>query len=484
MVQTVLDGAKILQLKVYEGIRSREKPKDVAASPVITNEMRSNKDLWLDPGIMELKKTDDDFKLLSRAFQGFIICSHVMAFLAGEECLYNNAWPEENKKAANALSSQLVGLKMYKEVKEDAKLEDFAYHKKHPDIIITKGMLEEAKVRFPITLNGSFDDSYANVMDIEDDIRGTRDKKPNFTFSSGPQEQQTSTQQPKEESKPEDLKREENLEVEEPKTEQQSEQPKEEPKPEKEENQEEEPKASSPIFNFDNMHLPPETDFIEVTATQKRDVSAIFDKFIGNRTYQLNRIPSGYIQMVINDKDQIRSVINIDPGLCVGNGYNVVGNVPGNTPGSFANIMVHYTEEDIIRKIFNNPQYVLNPDEITKCMSHMFLNQSIYHWIDMSNMKVRLEKLSKDEFKKLGKKFTFIINSLEEVDKARFRISEWNGIDSFTMISDKKCKSPFPGDTCDITNGIEIQINGDDVGITWPDTKIYKKFTIDDYGLL
>ncbi|MCM1441080.1 MAG: hypothetical protein NC131_18040, partial [Roseburia sp.] len=417
MVQTVLDGAKILQLKIYEGVRSREKSRQVVGAPVVSKDMVSNRNLWLDPKITELKKVDDDFMLLARAFQGFVICSHVMAFLAGEECLYNKSWPEENKKAANALSMQLVGLKMYKEVKEDAKLEDFAYFKKHPEIIITKGMLEEAKVRFPITLNGSFDDSYANVFDIEDDIRGTRDKKPNFTFSDGNPNQQTSTEQPKKEQEPEQPKKEEKTEeepkVEQPKQEKQPEQeetPKVEPEEPKQE--EEEPKASSPIFNFDNMHLPPEYELIDVTPAQKRDVEAIFSKYIGNRTYQLNRIPSGYIQMVINDNDQVRSVINIDPGLCIGNGYNVVGNIPGSTPGTFGNIMVHYTEEEIVNKIFNNPMYILSPEEINKCMSHMFLNQEIYQWIDMSNMKVRLEKLPSDDYKKLGKKFTFIINSL------------------------------------------------------------------------
>ena len=48
-------------------------------------------------------------------------------------------------------------------------------------------------------------------------------------------------------------------------------------------------------------------------------------------------------------------------------------NIPG-ANGKLANIMVHHTEEEIINKIFNNPQYILNPNEITKCMSHMFLN--------------------------------------------------------------------------------------------------------------
>ena len=72
-------------------------------------------------------------------------------------------------------------------------------------------------------------------------------------------------------------------------------------------------------------------------------------------------------------------------------------------------------------------------------------------------MKSRLEKLSDHDFKKLGKNFTFIINSLKE-DRARFRINEWNGTDDFTLISDKKCKSPFPGDTSDKINGIEIRV--------------------------
>lgn len=485
MVQTVLDEGKVLQLKFYEGFRSLTRDrKPVAAAPVTSKEMVSNKNIWHDPKIEEMRNPEDPaftISLLSRANQGFIICAHVMAFLAGEECLYTNGWAKENKRAANAISQNIVGLKMYKEV-EDADLSDFAYGKNHPEIIITKGMLEEAKIRFPITINGEFDDSYADVMDIEESIKAQskKEKEPNFVFVTPepPKAEEPKKEQPEKEKKEEEPKKpEEKPEAEASGNDSAESEPKDE-KPQ----EEEEKKAKSPIFNFDNMNLYADFDFVDVTPAQKRDVAAIFGKFIGNRTYQLNRIPSGYIQMVINDNDQVRSVINIDPGLCIGNGYNVVGNIPG-ANGKLANIMVHHTEEEIINKIFNNPQYILNPNEITKCMSHMFLNQSIYHWIDMSNMKSRLEKLSDDDFKKLGKKFTFMINSLKEEDRARFRINEWNGIDDFTLISDKKCKSPFPGDTSDKINGIEIRVKEDAIGVTFPN-QIYEEYKIDDYGLL
>lgn len=451
LLQAVKDEVKIGQIKFYEGfnnLRIRHS-KPVVATPVADKEMRSNKDLWLDPEIRKIHESGDtDFFLYEKAYSGFIICCHVFAYLAGEECLYNSNLSRWERAAANAISTALVKSKMYKEIKEDYTITDFTYDAKNPKVIITPGMIKEARLRYPITINGNYDDSGVEVMDVEEAV-----------MNMGSDKKSEETAIVVVDANGEDIIDGEVV------------------------SEESEGKEKvSPIFDYEKMNFV-ESDFIDVTPTQAKTIADLFGKYIGNREYQLLRIPSGYIQMAFNDRNQYRCCINIDPGLCIGNGYNVVGNIPGNTPGTLDTIMVHYTEDTILNKIFNNPMYVLSPDEIARCMSHMFLNQNIYQWIDMSNMKGRLEKLTKDEFKKLGKKFSFIINSVNDEDKARLRVNYWRSIDEFSLISDNKCKSPFPGNTCEIINGLEVNVKNDTIGVTLP-SKIYESYEIDDYGVL
>lgn len=151
------------------------------AAPVPNGEMVSNKESWLDPEIEKrFINPVDSFGLFGRAYGGFSICAHVMAYLAGKEGLYNSNWAKESRKAANALSVRIAGMKLYHEIAEDIDLCDYHYTKKNPEIIITRGMLEEAMRRFPEAaeeIDGSILADIMDMMDVDGGIRREKEQE-------------------------------------------------------------------------------------------------------------------------------------------------------------------------------------------------------------------------------------------------------------------------------------------------------------------
>lgn len=196
--------------------------------------------------------------------------------------------------------------------------------------------------------------------------------------------------------------------------------------------------------------------------------------------YQFNKI-NDLVELIIYNNGRMDPYI-IDPGTIIGNGYNVICNAPGNDT-----VMVNSKHKEILHKVFANINYILTPDEMLLVNKDMFMNQGIYYMIDMSKGPEIFSKLSEEEFVKLGKKLSFVLNldwnRPETFPMSRLRIRSFKSVNNFVLVSDNKCKAPLPShNLMVITNGLTVRIDGDDIVVKLND--IEKKYHIDEYGAL
>jgi hypothetical protein len=136
----------------------------------------------------------------------------------------------------------------------------------------------------------------------------------------------------------------------------------------------------------------------------------------------------------------------------------ILANVPTDT------LFVSTEHKDIIRKVLSDKDYVLNPSEIQKVIQDYFRNMNIYRYIDMNKTEF-LSKINEENFQKLGKKLTFIINQKIN-NECRFRFLNWESVDKFAIISDSSVKSPLSstGETSDkISEGLTYIVEGDNI---------------------
>lgn len=172
----------------------------------------------------------------------------------------------------------------------------------------------------------------------------------------------------------------------------------------------------------------------------------------------------------------------IDPGIIMGSGkYYVMAttNVNGDT------IFVSSEHNDIVKNILSSKFYILTPEECQIVFEHYFRNMVIYRYIDMSNTEF-LNSLSREDFEKLGKKLSYILNTMSKNnntgnDLPRMRFNYWNGVDDFIIISDPDVKSPIPDTGKVIMEGLMFQVNGDDVSQRINNQEVYK-YHISKYG--
>ena len=183
----------------------------------------------------------------------------------------------------------------------------------------------------------------------------------------------------------------------------------------------------------------------------------IFVPIIGkkNHKYEMN---GDFINIHIYKKGNKETYV-IDPGVCMGKGkIYLLANVPTDT------LFVSTEHKDIIRKVLFDKEYVLNPSEIQKVIQDYFRNMNIYRFIDMNKTEF-LSKINEEDFQKLGKKLTFIINQKIN-NECRFRFLNWESVDKFTIISDSLVKSPLSssGETSNkITEGLTYIVEGDSI---------------------
>lgn len=219
--------------------------------------------------------------------------------------------------------------------------------------------------------------------------------------------------------------------------------------------------AEVPIM-FINGNL----DFTKPQGLTKQVVNQItkaFGETLNGYSYQFNRI-NDLIELVIYNNGRMDSYL-IDPGTIIGNGYNMI-----HPDGNFSRF-INLKHKDIIAKILQNKQYMLNFEELQRIGNDMFTNTFIYKMIDMSKGPEFLPKLSQEEFYKLGLKLSFVLNlpwssnGLDgKIPMSRLRFRSFKSVDDFVLVSDDKCKSPLAYTTYNvITPGLVVKVAEDKV---------------------
>lgn len=235
------------------------------------------------------------------------------------------------------------------------------------------------------------------------------------------------------------------------------------------------------VFINKNMELGKHQN---VTKQQIAALNKALAGIIEQYQYQFNGI-NGLIELVIQTDGRFDSY-KIDPGTIIGNGYNLIYQV--NNMTYYINISKH---KDIVAKILANRYYMLTPQEFQLIAQDIFTNPMIYAMVDMSKGPEFLPKISPEEFNKLGKKLTFIMNldwskfadgrdGLIPCGRLRFR--SFKSIDDFTLVSDNKCKTPLPGVLwSNVSEGLSVKVVGNDIIVKKGEAEP-KKYTITSYN--
>jgi hypothetical protein len=453
---------------------------------------------WIPEEIKEYCKdmTSSDeirFGYKGRAFGGYLDACHVFAYLSGKEASFGESLDKSSRLCCNMICTSVLRISpIYKG--EDVKnitrdLSEYGIDGPKARPIVTKETLVKAFEMFPVdNLDvSSFMpvDNDVDVMDVEEDI--VKEKKEEQTKAEQEKAEQPQAevivlepQKPveaedngkpiidvefKEESEKEEAKQSE--------PEEKAEDPV-ETNEDKVESEEKKDENKSPIFKFDNdkLVLFPEDGVSKVPVKQAEKFKRIFGEYLEDKKYELHRLMGGPIECLIHRENGGYITHVIDPGLCIGDDYYVIGSFLTQNPlNPVDTIMVHPSEKDIVAKIFNTVDhvYMLTPEEVSRAMTHMFSNQRIYNVFDFSNMGDRITRIRKDEaeYEKFEKILSFIIRSLDGTPMlGRMRFNKWSSVENFELVSYDSGKtvirSPFPPQTMDYKSGVKIQVaNGE-----------------------
>ena len=178
------------------------------------------------------------------------------------------------------------------------------------------------------------------------------------------------------------------------------------------------------------------------------------------------------ILMHVGDGKGLDNVYTVDPGICVGNGYNLLYAYPG-VDGRMNNTFINiYKHKDIISKILHNPNYIFSTEEYAAVTADMLENTMIYKYVDFSGMKKHIININDDDKKILSDILSYIINDKGWVpDAPRFRFTKFKDAQNFTLISDKNVKTPISSiQQVDILDGYEVVVNDGKYVVNVPKT--------------
>lgn len=234
------------------------------------------------------------------------------------------------------------------------------------------------------------------------------------------------------------------------------------------------------VFVNKNMNL---IKHQNITKAQLNGLQKALSGVIEQYHHQFNGL-NGLIELVIYNEGRYDSY-QIDPGTIIGNGYNLIYTI--NNTKFFINIAKH---KDIVAKLLQNKFYQLTPEEFQIIGQDLFMNNNIYAMVDMTKGPEFLPKLTEEEFKKLGKKLSFIMNldwsadefgSDDKIPSGRVRFRSFKSIDDFSLVSDNKCKCPLPGVLWSrVVEGLSIKVSGDEIIVKHGD--VTKKYEITSYN--
>lgn len=167
----------------------------------------------------------------------------------------------------------------------------------------------------------------------------------------------------------------------------------------------------------------------------------------------------GVAELVISSDDlYTHNRYRVDPDTILGNGYNVIWSYIPSIGMPAVDIYINIKHTDIISKIFADPNYQLTGEEISKCLNDRYLDDSIYYYFDMTSFKKYKKRLNEVQNIELGKKLSAVsyLMGTGEIPQCRLRLEKWNGINNFSIVSDKQAISPLvankPQGTCAAIN--------------------------------
>lgn len=238
------------------------------------------------------------------------------------------------------------------------------------------------------------------------------------------------------------------------------------------------PKKSDPNVLYFSNNIP-----LQIRGMEQKTLDVIADTFgslLEGKQYQFNQA-GAMVELIILSNNLGYWKYTIDPGCLLGRGISIIGNTPA---GTTQYVNIKHTE--IVKKILDDPLYILSPEEVQIARSDMFMNERIYCSIDMSDMNNYFDKLSEDEYNKLGKKLSYIINIdiiLVSGNLPRMRFGKFNSIDDFELVSDKDCLSPIYNITSNILfPELKIVVKGDQITVYIGQNST--EYKIENYGLL
>lgn len=473
-------------LNIFEKKKIEESDKNIKLYIAGLNEPSkkvSNKvDMPETPEVLRIvgtaKSSFEKGRMWGRLMGGFSATCHVLAFLSGRESSYGDGWDLDRRLTANMLCDTFRVSRIYKGLENyDLEMKDFIPEASSTRPIVTRSTISDALKFFPVP-----------DLDVDRIIFGDpqiTDKSEEVVVEEVHQDETIIIDTDGTEFRIPNEKKEEKVveavvdetghakpvdpaEKEAPVEESGAEKP--DAKPVVETGNPVKP----PVIKFDNEKLgmvtsdilqnkPGQSTAPALTKEQQKEFDSFFGEYLKDKSYQLNRI-NGAIECVINYGNGAFANFWFDPKMGVGDAWYLLGNIVSNNGNSIDTIPVHQNEKEIISKILGDKQYILTPEEVQKAISHLFLNQRIYYVFDMSNMGKHLKGMKKADFDMLGKKLTCVMKAIEGIDPnmlGRIRFMKFHSIDNFELVSDEKCKCPFPGQMCEKFTGVKVSLSND-----------------------
>ena len=221
---------------------------------------------------------------------------------------------------------------------------------------------------------------------------------------------------------------------------------------------------------FINNPIKQQTEDIHLTNAEKKALKKKFRGLLDGKDYQFNKLKDMY-ELVVSDQVFGRRVYLIDR-YSFENDLNVLVTINH----SWYPISLD-TESDIIKKILDNPAYVITEQEMQRIISRINFSAVVYANIDMSNIaeiKRRIVASGKPgDDKRFNEKLVRILDVQWQmhfgIDIPRLRISEFNSVDDFTLVSDDKVKLPALAGFNNNLLPISIKVAGDNLYASYGD---------------
>lgn len=182
----------------------------------------------------------------------------------------------------------------------------------------------------------------------------------------------------------------------------------------------------------------------EVNSFTVKAIDKAFGGLLTHRKHKYTQYSNDYIALYIDgliDQNGQPAPFLIDPNVITGDGYNILGFTVG-TGSCLINIE---RNRDIVKKMIENPPYLLTDEEYKKIKSRQFKNEELYAIFDMSGMSKYMSRMNTKQIRDLESKLTTIVQQPNVIMAGircvpRMRFSMFRSINSFTLVNDANVK--------------------------------------------